>query len=157
MKTTSVKIIAIPLLSYSLCSSSYAEGTQPTETLSDLSVNFEINRFKDEQGSQEWDGIMGSSPPPDVYGSLQWFDQQCEIPLHKDSLLVDVTCKVKQMKIGDRISVQLYDRDRIGQDDVIAIGTVEFKENPTVVTLGPAKITLLYSTKPPQGQSSSQP
>lgn len=73
---------------------------------------------------------------------------ECSMPVHKDSYLVKVTCPVKELKSGTQVNVQLYNKDTFRLDDVIALGTVEYKDNPTEATVGRAKIKLLYNKLP---------
>lgn len=88
----------------------------------ELSIDIEVNRHK--ENNRDWDNI--SSPPPDVFGSLQIEGKQYEIPLKMDTYIYPFTLTVDSLKINDRITIQVYDRDRIRKDDVIVIDTLVY-------------------------------
>jgi len=88
----------------------------------EITVDMEVSMHKG--GNKEWDNI--SDPPPDVFGSIQIEGKVYEIPLKMNAYIYPIAIRVDSLNVGDRITIQLYDKDRFRKDDVIVIETLVY-------------------------------
>lgn len=147
MKNVLLWTASVVILAFSV----YAEEPQsppdkPATRALELTVEIVVNRFK--EGDKEWDSGIGANPGPDVYGKIQLPDYECEIAVHEDSFIVKQGCPAKELAMKTPVNIQIWDRDTLRQDDVIAIGTVEYQGDPTEVQLGSAQVRLWYLNPP---------
>lgn len=147
MKNVLLWTVSVIILTFSV----YAEEPQsppdkPATKASELTVEIVVNRFK--EGNREWDSTVGANPGPDVYGKIQLPDYECEVTIHEDSFIVKQECSAKELAMKTPVNIQLWDRDTLRQDDVIAIGTIEYQGDPTEVKLGSAQVRLWYLNPP---------
>ncbi|OQW93123.1 MAG: hypothetical protein BWK79_12830 [Beggiatoa sp. IS2] len=148
MKNMSLWMVTVVAFTFSV----YAEEPQSppskpvAETQEELTIEIVVNRFK--EGNKEWDSGVGANPAPDVYGKIQLPDIDCEIFVHEDSYIVKQGCPTRELATKTPVNIQLWDRDTMRQDDVIAIGTIEYQGDPTETTIGSAQIRLWYLNPP---------
>ena len=119
-----------------------AEAAQKPKT---MVVSVEIDKYK--RDGKEWDNIpLASSPPPDVYGTVRLPDGSTkDIELHEDSYQLKVVIQDVDLKVGDLIHIELFDRDRGRQDDVIATGDVLYSgEREILENLGKARVKVTF-------------
>jgi hypothetical protein len=121
---------------------------QASSRMPQLVVDITVDRYKDTASQTNWDVVIGADPAPDVQGKIQFLNETCEIPKHQDSYVVQQICNGSALKAGVpvKVSVQLYDMDVIGRNDIICNGVVEIKDIsvPTEVKLESATLSFRY-------------
>jgi hypothetical protein len=120
------------------------EPVAPILKKSEMIIEIVVNRYK--EGNINWDSTLGANSAPDVFGKIQLPGfPDCEVPVNEDSYILKQSCPVTEMPLETPVGFQLYDRDTLRIDDVIAIGTIKFQGNPTEASIGSIKVKLWYS------------
>ncbi len=135
-------LIFVGALAMSFIASAANTNTQKPKT---MVMSFEIDKYK--RDGKEWDNIpLASNPPPDVYGKVTLPNDRTEdIPLHEDSYQLKIVIQDVELKVGDLVHVELFDRDRGRQDDVIATGDILYTgERETKENLGKATVKVTF-------------
>ena len=101
-----------------------------------LNVNIQI---------AEKDYDINENPAPDVYGKIQVNGKNYEIKLHENTYIVNVDVAIDELKNGDRIDIQLFDKDLV-IDDKLATGHVIYESNQMIMEskIGDTLITFKY-------------
>ncbi len=104
-------------------------------------LHFEFEVTETKENGKPWDGGVGTwtkiaEPAPDVTGTIKLISgESCAVVLQKDSFLARQDCEFSaKINSGDKISINLVDKDVVGvKDDIIFNGAVTFKDNPTII------------------------
>ncbi len=103
-------------------------------------LHFEFEVTETKENGKPWDGGIGSwtgmaDPAPDVAGTIKLISgESCKVVLQKDIFLAHQDCDFSaKINSGDKISIDLVDKDVGVKDDIIFNGAVTFKDNPTII------------------------
>ncbi len=128
-------------------------GAFCTEVWADsYDVRITIQIATEKHGGKKWDRLSGA--PPDVYGKMLFPSGEHEIPLHKNTYTLSLNYQNIPLDQGDSLLIELFDRDRLRNDDHIGKGTLFFEGQEVMeIQIGFALVTFHFVNRSGAGQT----